>query len=119
MYDPQAIEAMTAPEWARLAGRLSEAEIRSALTYLSGYDPHGVAHALNFVRGGGEAALVRAAGLAGRPVDAEPAQSLASCGHPANEDGECDYSSWPERAPYGVQDRHADAGCYDITGHTA
>lgn len=24
---------------------------------------------------------------------------LASCGHPANEDGECDCSSWPERTP--------------------
>ena len=23
---------------------------------------------------------------------------LASCGHPRNEDGECDCSSWPERA---------------------
>jgi hypothetical protein len=25
--------------------------------------------------------------------------SLASCGHPANEDGECDCMWWPERAP--------------------
>lgn len=25
---------------------------------------------------------------------------LASCGHPANEDGECDCSSWPERARF-------------------
>ena len=32
------------------------------------------------------------------PVPAEPAQALASCGHPANEDGECNCSSWPERA---------------------
>jgi hypothetical protein len=29
---------------------------------------------------------------------AEPERGLASCGHPANEDGECDCSSWPERA---------------------
>ena len=29
--------------------------------------------------------------------------ALASCGHPANEDGECGCSSWPERAPF-VQD---------------
>lgn len=27
------------------------------------------------------------------------ARGLASCGHPANEDGECSCSSWPERAP--------------------
>lgn len=68
MYDPEAIEAMTSTEWARLADRLSEAEVRSALTYLSGYDPQGVTHALNFVKGGGTAALTRAAGLAGRPA---------------------------------------------------
>jgi len=30
----------------------------------------------------------------------QTAQHRASCGHPANEDGECDCSSWPERAPY-------------------
>jgi hypothetical protein len=31
--------------------------------------------------------------------DDEPApRGLASCGHPANDDGECDCSSWPERA---------------------
>jgi len=30
----------------------------------------------------------------------EPApRGLASCGHPADEDGECGCSSWPERAP--------------------
>lgn len=30
----------------------------------------------------------------------DPAErGLASCGHPADEDGECDCSSWPERAP--------------------
>jgi hypothetical protein len=29
-----------------------------------------------------------------------PGYGLASCGHPANEDGECGCSSWPERAPY-------------------
>jgi len=34
---------------------------------------------------------------AGKPVP------LASCGHPADEDGECGCSSWPERASF-VQD---------------
>lgn len=33
---------------------------------------------------------------------------LASCGHPRNEDGECDCSWWPERAPY--LERMADTG---------
>lgn len=28
------------------------------------------------------------------------APRLASCGHPANPDGECDCSSWPERATF-------------------
>lgn len=41
------------------------------------------------------------------------AESLASCGHPANEDGECDCSSWPERAPFANLDPAADGG----TGH--
>ena len=26
----------------------------------------------------------------------------ASCGHPADDDGECSCSSWPERAPYSI-----------------
>jgi hypothetical protein len=30
---------------------------------------------------------------------------LASCGHPANEDGECSCSSWPERASFPVVPR--------------
>ena len=34
----------------------------------------------------------------GRHVSGRP----ASCGHPANEDGECSCSSWPERAPLTV-----------------
>jgi hypothetical protein len=34
--------------------------------------------------------------LKGREADAP--RGLASCGHPANDDGECDCSSWPERA---------------------
>jgi hypothetical protein len=33
-----------------------------------------------------------------RPEHHEPGRGLASCGHPANDDGECDCSSWPERA---------------------
>lgn len=32
-------------------------------------------------------------------VTAPPAPGLASCGHPANADGEHDCASWPERAP--------------------
>lgn len=38
--------------------------------------------------------------LCDRPVLLPPLPSLASCGHPANEDGECDCSSWPERSPW-------------------
>lgn len=34
---------------------------------------------------------------------ARAGRGLASCGHPANEDGEHDCSSWPERAPYDTQ----------------
>jgi len=30
--------------------------------------------------------------------DSAPERGLASCGHPADEDGECNCSSWPERA---------------------
>jgi hypothetical protein len=38
-----------------------------------------------------------------------PLHGFASCGHPANEDGECDCSSWPERAPIAT----AEAGTGD------
>jgi hypothetical protein len=92
MYDPQAIEAMTAPEWARLADRLSEAEVKSALTYLSGYDPQAMAQALNFAKSGGVAALVRAAGLAGRPepviTDSERTCPHANNGEPCTRSGD-------------------------------
>lgn len=35
-------------------------------------------------------------------------EHLASCGHPANEDGECGCSWWPERAPAGSREIDSD-----------
>lgn len=47
------------------------------------------------------------------PPAGPPPRGLASCGHPANADGECNCSSWPERAPDAGQaqfDAFADQG---------
>jgi hypothetical protein len=38
--------------------------------------------------------------LARRLAERTAPRGLASCGHPADEDGECSCSSWPERAPH-------------------
>jgi hypothetical protein len=44
--------------------------------------------------------VTTAAAIGAAPPQGQRVSSgLASCGHPADEDGECGCSSWPERAP--------------------
>lgn len=68
MYDPEAIEAMSTPELARLLDRLSERELKSVLIFMTGAAPRTVAHALNFVKDGGAETLVRQSGRAAEPA---------------------------------------------------
>jgi len=50
----------------------------------------------------------RTADIAGNYPSTPAPADLASCGHPRNEDGECDCAWWPERAPAGAV--HSAAG---------
>lgn len=101
MYDPEAIEAMSGSEFARLIKSLPERDLRDALIFMKGFAPVGVALALNFVKGDGVAALLAQTGRAAAPEDdcvAFPAEPPAA-GHVAYDaDGRVSHS-WPPAAP--------------------